>query len=138
MRQSKFTPASNSLTTNKGLLSKVENPQVVAELSKALKLGLGLIDIYRASNKYTGIGEDIFPVMLGNMTLQLQSLIDHESGEKPLQDQYDATIENLLNYDDLFKVLQRNDPKAIELMAANYNSKNTMISHMGYLPTKSK
>lgn len=138
MRRSKFSPASKSLTTNQDLLSEIEDVQVVKELSKAIKLGYGLLKIYRNSHKYTGIGEDVFPVMLQNMTLQLQALIDHESGEQPLQDQYDATIENLLNYDDLFKTLQKNDPNAVKLMAANYMSKNTMISHLGYMPTKSK
>lgn len=133
-RQFKFTPASNTLSTIENLLGGIENRRVVTELTKACKLAHGLIRIYRNSSKYTGKGEDLFPVLLNNIVVQVKALITHESGTQPLDDQLlTPMIRTLLNYDDMFKKLQENDPEVIALMAANFMSENTMISHLGYL-----
>lgn len=136
-RYFKFTPATNLITNIEDLLQKVENERVITEQAKACKRANGLVNIYRSSAKYTGIGEDLFPVLLRNITIQLQALIDHEQGIQPIKrDQFEKTILILLNYDELFEALQENDPRTIELMSTTYMSENAMISHLGYLPTK--
>lgn len=136
-RIGKFQPAIQMLYTIQKLLPDIQHSRVRAELGKACKLAWGLVDIYKSSMKYTGIGEDLFPVLLGNIIKQIHALIVHEAYNKLLSDEeYSRMVGIMLNYDDLFKILQKNDPEAIELMAANIMSENTMISHMGHLPTK--
>jgi len=136
-RIGKFQPAIIMLKTIEKLLGQIEHSRVRTELGKACKLASGLIDIYKSSIKYTGIGEDLFLVLLDNIIKQLNALIAHEAYNKIIsEDQYDQMIRTLLNYDDLFRKLQENDPEAIELMAANIMSENAMISHLGYLPTQ--
>lgn len=136
-RFGKFQPAIQMLLTIEKLLPDIEHVRVRAELGKACKLAWGLIDIYKSSMTYTGIGEDLFPVLLGNIIKQVNALIAHEAYNKLIpEDDYNRMILTMLNYDDLFKTLQKNDPDAIELMAANIMSENAMISHMGHLPTQ--
>ena len=136
-RIGKFQPATKMLETIEKLLPEVQHARVKTELGKACKLASGLIDIYKGSLKYTGIGEDLFLVLLGNIIKQINALIAHEAYKVLIpEEEYDRTIRTMLNYDDLFRVLQKNDPDAVQLMAANIMSENTMISQMGYLPTQ--
>lgn len=136
-RFGKFGPAIKMLPKIEEKLPVIEHARVKTELGKACKLAWGLIEIYKGSMRYTGMGEDLFLVLISNIYMQVNALIAHETYSKLIpESEYDRMIRTMLNYDDLFKTLQKNDPEAVKLMEANIMSENTMLSQMGYFPTQ--
>lgn len=137
IRNMKFRPAEEALATIESLLPDIGDRDVKRELTKACKLAHGLLDIFKKSSKYIGIVEDLFPPLLDNIVMQISALINHESGVQPISDvKLEKMIKVMLNYDDLFRKLQENDPETVDLLASIFMSENAIVSNLGYFPTK--
>jgi hypothetical protein len=116
-------------------VDKIHDPRVRRDLQGAVRAAYGLLEIFQHSDQHLGYTEAKFPALLVNVNMQVLAFIRHESGRRPLSEDFLAKLkETLLNYDSLFVRLQQDDPKAAELLASMIDSENTMIRSLGYLP----
>jgi hypothetical protein len=112
----------------------IANKRIKNDLSGAIMLAYGLVEIFLESDQYIGITESLAPELITNMGKQVKAFLRHESGRRPVPDNLLTDLTSaLLNYDALFKKLQENDPDGVELLTSVIHSKTTMISQLGYL-----
>lgn len=115
-------------------VAKIVDRKIRNELDQAILLAYGLVDILKESDFYIGMTESLTPEMVKNMGKQVNALLRHESGRRPMSEKLYADLTAaLLNYDALFKKLQEDDPDGADLIASVIHSQTTMISRNGYL-----
>lgn len=132
-RKRSFKPLDEQIDLIVPMVHEIADGRVRKELQKACDVAYGLVDILESSQVHLGYVEEKFPVLLSNMSRQINALLSDQRGNRPLASDKMREIKRLLlTYDDLFVALQKNDPDAVKLLESIFDSGNMMISTLGY------